>query len=306
MPPSSRLPSHAVHVPTYAELEHYVRAFAAGHFNLLLLLGSPGVGKSRAVRQALAGPFCWIGGQATALGIYVEAYRHRHLPIVLDDVDGLDGNRDGIRVLKALAQTEPRKTLSWLTKTSLLQRAGVPRQFTTTSRLLLIGNAWKTRNADVAALEDRGHLLLFQPTALEVHRHAALWFWDQEVFDFLGDRLHLIAQHSLRSYGHAWELKQAGLNWRQAVLSRFLTGAALAVATLKANPHFTNEAQRVAAFVQSGAGCRATYFRHAKQIQPVQAPLQIALTQTGPPATALPCKDYLNQLRRRFGRLGNG
>ena len=83
-------------------------------------------------------------------------------------------------------------------------------------------------------------------------------------------------------------------------------GAALAVATLKANPHFTNEAQRVAAFVQSGAGCRATYFRHAKQIQPVQTPLKIALTQTGPPATALPCKDYLNQLRRRFGRLGNG
>ena len=63
MPP--RLPSHAVHVPTYAELEHYVRAFAEGHFNLLLLFGSPGVGKSRAVRQALAGPLCWIGGQAT-------------------------------------------------------------------------------------------------------------------------------------------------------------------------------------------------------------------------------------------------
>ena len=137
MPPSTRLPSHAVQVPTYAELEHYVRAFAEGHFNLLLLFGSPGVGKSRAARQALAGPHCWIGGQATALGIYLEAYRHRHLPIVLDDVDGLDGNRDGIRVLKALAQTEPLKTLSWLTKTSLLQRAGVPRQFTTTSRLVV-------------------------------------------------------------------------------------------------------------------------------------------------------------------------
>jgi hypothetical protein len=85
-----------------------------------------------------------------------------------------------------------------------------------------------------------------------------------------------------------------------------LTGAALAVATLKANPNFTSEAQRIAAFVQSGAGCRATYFRHAKQIQPVQAPLKIALTHVGPPATALPCTDHLDELRRRFGRLGNG
>jgi hypothetical protein len=36
----------------------------------------------------------------------------------------------------------------------------------------LIGNDWKTLNADVAALEDRGHVLVFEPTALEVHRQA--------------------------------------------------------------------------------------------------------------------------------------
>jgi hypothetical protein len=58
---------------------------------------------------------------------------------------------------------------------------------------------------------------LFEPTALQVHRQAAA----------LTDHIHLIAQHSLRTYGQAWELKQAGLDWRQAVLSRFLAGPAL-------------------------------------------------------------------------------
>ena len=41
-----------------------------------------------------------------------------------------------------------------------------------TSCVALIGNDWKTLNADVAALEDRGHVLVFEPTALEVHRQA--------------------------------------------------------------------------------------------------------------------------------------
>ena len=85
----------------------------------------------------------------------------------------------------------------------------------------------------------------FEPSPLEVHRQAAGWFWDQEIFDFIADHLHLMMQHSLRAYCHASELKQAGLDWRQAVLGRCLTGVALAVAKLKANPAFGSEDDRV-------------------------------------------------------------
>ena len=306
MPPSNRLPAHAVRVPTYAQLEQYVRAFAAGHLNLLMIFGPPGVGKSRCVRQALGRKVCWISGQATPFGIYLQAYEHRDQPIVLDDVDGLYAHRSGVRLLKALGQTERAKTLSWQSAAPTLERQGIPRQFTTTSRVALIGNDWKTLNADVAALEDRGHLLLFEPSPLEVHRQAARWFWNQEIFNFVANHLHLMAQHSLRTYCHAWELKQAGLDWRQGVLGRCLTGVALAVAKLRANTDFASEAERIRAFVQSGAGCRASYFRHAKKLHPVASSPKIVLTQTTPPLDAVALADHLDHLRRRFGRLGNG
>jgi hypothetical protein len=169
-----------------------------------------------------------------------------------------------------------------------------------------VGNDWKTLNADVTALEDRGHVLVFEPMALEVHRHAASWFWDAEIFDFVANHLHLIAQHSLRTYRHAWELKQAGLDWRQAVLCRYLTGTALVVAGLKADRAFASDAARVRAFVQSAAGCRATYFHHAKKLRAVAAAPKIPLAHTAPPADALPNADHLDQLRKRFGQLGNG
>src|SRR5262249_26702191 len=115
-----------------------------------------------------------------------------------------------------------------------------------------------------------------------------------------------MAQHSLRTYRHAWELKRAGLDWRQGVLCRCLTGAALEVAKLKANRSFASEAERVRAFVQGGAGCRASYFRHAKKLQSATDRPRIKLTQTSPPADGIARVDHLDGLRRRFGRLGNG
>src|SRR5438093_10502952 len=255
------LPSHAVCLTTFAELELYVRAFGVGHLNLLMIFGPPGVGKSRLVRQAIGSNVCWIGGQATPFGIYLQAYEHRHEPIVLDDVDCLYADRLGIRLLKALGQTESTKTVSWQTAAPALKKCGIPRQFTTTSRVALVGNDWRTLNADVAALEDRGHLLLFEPAPVEVHCQAARWFWDQEIFDFVACHLHLMAQHSLRTYCHAWELKQAGLDWRRGVLCRCLTGLALAVAKLKAKPYFVCEVQRDTAYYLEYAVGRDMYLR---------------------------------------------
>jgi hypothetical protein len=181
----------------------------------------------------------------------------------------------------------------------------LPRQFSTTSKVAIIANQWPALNADVAALEDRGHCLHFVPTTPEVHRQAARWFWDQEVFDFVARYLHLIQQHSLRTYVLAWELKKAGLNWRESVLSRFLTGATLEVAKLQSNPSCARENDRVRAFVAAGLGCRATYFNCAKKLRPPGAPL-LKLIRSSPPEPARLGEDIIDRLRRRFGFLGNG
>src|SRR6516165_12816098 len=104
MAASAKMPHHALRLVSYGELEAYVRAFAAGHLNLLLLFGPPGVGKSRAVRRALDPHVGWISGQATPFGIYLEAFAYRDRPLVLDDIDGLYADRSGIRLLKSLCQ----------------------------------------------------------------------------------------------------------------------------------------------------------------------------------------------------------
>jgi hypothetical protein len=306
MAQSKSLPDPVLVVRTYQELERYARAFADGHLNLVLIYGDPGLGKSRCVRQAIGDNACRIDGTATAFGIYLEAYEHRNQPMVLDDVDGLYRDRNGIRLLKALCQTDPVKYLSWQTDSKTLQRRGIPQQFTTTSRVVIIANQWKSLNVDVAALEDRGHLLHFAPAPIEVHHHAAQWFWDQAIFDFVAAHLYLMKSHSLRTYVLAWELKKAGLDWQQGVLGRCLTGVAREVAKFKADPSFASEEDRVRAFVAAGGGCRATYFNHAKKLQPRADVPQLQLIHSAPSANVPVDESFLEKLRRRFGHLGNG
>ncbi|MFO0800928.1 MAG: hypothetical protein U0804_25970 [Gemmataceae bacterium] len=301
---SNSLPAHALRVRTYAELEGFARAFADGHLNLLILCGDPGIGKSQCVRHAVGDRVGWVDGNASAFGIYLRAFEHRGEPIVLDDIDGLYRDRNGVRLLKALCQADREKAVGW--HTDAPDRHGVPRRFTTTSRVAVIANEWRSLNADVAALEDRGHALSFEPAAAEVHRRAADWFWDQDVFDFVADHLHLVAGHSLRTYVLAWELKRAGLDWRRGVLGRCLAGTALTVARLKADPAYPTEEDRVRAFVASGVGCRATYFNHARRLQPAAPRPEIKLARSAPPAPPGPPQGILDLLRRRFGELGCG
>jgi len=242
---------------------------------------------------------------ATPFQIYCEAYKSRGLPLILDDVDGLYRTPDGIRLLKSLAQTEHTKNVCWQTAAPTLDRLKIPRQFTTTSRVAIIINDWRTLNADVAALEDRGHLVSFEPSPWEIHRQAALWFWDEEVFGFIAERLHLVERHSLRTYTKAYELKVAGMDWRSTILSRLVPPAALAVAKLKADPSFATEEERVRAFIQAGLGCRATFFNQAKRLVLTEPVETIVLVNKEPPLPPDQVVDISEILKRR-GRLGNG
>ena len=101
-----------------------------------------------------------------------------------------------------------------------------------------------------------------------------MWFHDQEVFDFISTHLHLITNHSFRTYLLALELKKAQMDWKRTILSRFLSGPLLLVAQLKSDPAIKLESERVKAFREGGGGGRSTYFKYAKKLHAMAAGCQ--------------------------------
>jgi hypothetical protein len=259
-------PHKVLHLTTYQRLEEYLRAFAQGHFHLLILVGAGGLAKSRSVRAALDGKACWIEGNATPFGMYVKLYRHRDEFVVIDDVDALYADRSGVRLLKCLCQTEEEKTVAWHTDARSLERQGIPREFTTRSRVVIISNDWKTLNKNVAALQDRGHAVLFQPSAAEVHAQAGKWFDDREIYEWFAANLHRVREPSLRHYVRARELKAAGMDWTDVLAAEDENKRARLAAELLASDAYGNTAERARAFVEQGGGCRATFFNYRRRL----------------------------------------
>jgi hypothetical protein len=260
-------PHKVLQLTSYQRLEEYLRAFAQGHFHLLILVGSGGLAKSRSVRAVLDGKACWIEGNATPFGMYTKLYRHRDQFVVIDDVDALYADRSGVRLLKCLCQTEEEKAVAWHSDARSLERQGIPREFTTKSRVVIISNEWKTLNKNVGALQDRGHVLLFQPSAAEVHAQAGKWFDDQEIYEWFAAKLHQVREPSLRHYVRARELKAAGMDWTEVLAAEAENPRARLVAELLASNAYDSTAARVKAFVEQGRGCRATFFNYQRQLR---------------------------------------
>lgn len=284
MKTSTGLPAQAIRVPTYGELGNYARAFGDKRFNLLIVAGDPGLGKSQAFKAALGNRARWLEGHASAFGAYRDLYHHRDEPVVLDDVGGLDNDPKWAHLLKCLCQTDRVKTLNWQTDAATLAREDIPRTYTTSSRVCIICNDWRLRNKDVQAVGDRGQFIVFDPSPREVHAQTARWFWDQQVYDFVANHLHLAPRVSMRDYYRAWELKRAGIDWRAVLLGRWAIHPNTATAALLlADPSFKNEEARAVAFVAGGHGCRATYFSHARKVKSAGPPLPPATLAGTPP-----------------------
>jgi len=285
MPISKKRPKTAFVIRDFAMLEQYARKFAEGYFNLLILIGPAGVAKSQTVKQAIGDRALRIEGSASAFGIYCSLYENRDRPIVIDDVDSLYTDRECVRLLKCVCQTDPVKLVQWHTGAAGKGK-DVPREFETTSKVIIIANEWKTLSENVRAVENRGHLLFFEPTAAEVHLKVAEWFWDQEVYDFFGANLHLLPGLSMRHYVQAAELKAAGMEWLDILHREGFAEKTVLVAKVKNDPQYRTENERIAAFKEQGGGGRSTYFSHAKKLigkKRVDVP-QVKLKRTRPPA----------------------
>lgn len=268
-------PREVISLTNYTQLELYLAKFAAGSLGLVLLIGRHGTGKSESVRRSLAGhtdsprrpengstPALFIEGHMQPFGLYRHLWEYRDHPVVLDDLDRLYADPDCVRLLKPLCNTVCQKRLHWLTNITM-NDGGVPASFSTTSRVILIANEWKSLNPNVRALEDRAIILHFDPPNHEVHRRVGEWFDDAEVYDYIAGILDAIPAVSMRHYCKGSQLRQAGLqDWRisllQMVISDSRAGCLLA---LQQDLSIATEKERVDRFVAATGCSRATYFR---------------------------------------------
>lgn len=247
-------------VTTYHELAELVKVFNAGRLEIMIVEGSAGVGKSRTVKQHLpTDGYLWLEGRVSAFMFYQSLKEKADLPVFLDDVDGLLSNKDCINILKCVCQTETRKTVSWHTNANKDEE----KSFETTSKVLVITNDWRALNKHVNAVDDRGLLVRFKPSAGEVHKYIHGVF-DNEVYDFIGEHLALIHEPSIRLYRTASQLKN--LDWKEMLLESFKIKKASWLCALKLRAVQESENTKSKMFAKETGLDPRTYWRTKKEL----------------------------------------
>jgi len=208
-----------IHVTDYDELRNWFTDFAGDSYDIMIVEGSAGTGKSQIARESIKNldpkDYCFLEGRISAVCLYEKLYRHRDQPIYIDDVDGLYADRQCVNLLKCVCQTNADKTVMWNTRGI----KNMPADFTTRSKVCIITNNWRALNKHVGAVEDRGILIPFHPTPYAVHDYVGNnlidcdWF-DDEIFIFIGELLPVINNPSIRHYRNCKQIKNAGRNWR--------------------------------------------------------------------------------------------
>jgi hypothetical protein len=280
-------------VTTYAELEQWVRDFADDDgedaIHVLIIVGNPGLLKSTIVEDMVGEKARWLEGTLSAFELYREAYEHRDKPFVIDDVDELYHDKAAVRLLKCLCQTKPIKRLGWHTATRQLEEKGIPKEFESRSRVCIIANEWRALNKNLGALEDRGVLIQFQPTAAEVHAKAKCA--DKEVYDFIGMNLSLIVEPSIRQYRQAVTMKKKNHDWKNWLLQTWNTDSKMvAMIEVLNDPNITDKRQMESDWIRRTRSSRPTYFRYLQALPPELKAKAAAIPKVKPQAKVNPKK----------------
>jgi len=83
----ARIPSNAIPVHTFVDVDRWLRAWADGHINLEVLLGDPGLAKSQLAERVAGADALYLSGTVSPIGMYINLYRNRGRLVVVDDVD---------------------------------------------------------------------------------------------------------------------------------------------------------------------------------------------------------------------------
>ncbi len=298
-------------VTTYESWREVSRAFAAGKFEVLIACGSAGLSKSYTMRSILDEEAHWITGNASPFQFFCDGwpfsveYRMQTgggaTPgrLVIDDCDQILKERAGLNLLKAYCQTDEEKLIGWNTASKELKNQGIPKQYHFSGQVCVISNDFHALNKHLKAVIDRGLLVICKFSAAEVHHNVGSWWpsikggknaFDRDVYEFIADHLHLIAEPSMRNYLVGAQAKRAGLDWRAILFETFgLSEQHTAAHKIMNDPRLTGE-ERVRAFERSTGLSRATFFRIQGELKGLKAGIPIRVRKR-PPTDEPPLKD---------------
>ena len=264
---------------TYDDLSRTAIPFARGDIPLMILIGSPGVGKSKALQKACVGMPCLsVSGKKSPLDAYIDLHRHIDQPVIFDDVDTLLKDDDGKVLLRQLTETTSVKTVTWGSRTKTLDNLTppVPRLFHTRSHVCLITNKWRSAGI-FEAIESRAVLFEFKPWWSEAYQYAGTWFHDQEILDFVHAHLGQMQNPDLRVLNHAVTLRKIGQDWK-ALFDSFMVGGGGRATKRRSQAEIERllaidapMEERVRMYEKGGFGDRATFFRHKKELEQIKS-----------------------------------
>lgn len=278
-------------VQEYDELRDFLTAFAKGHYDLLVLLGDAGTGKSeearRMLQRTLGDKWGLLTGYHTDLDLYKQLCRYRYYPVAMDDIDPLFDGPVKTAILKAVCDTRPVKRIEWgSTHRAFDDDDGLPNSFESISRVLIVANDLKKLTKDLGAILDRGPIIRFQPGAMNLHVQVAIggWFDDNEVFREIGKYLYLMVHPSFRFYVVARANKRAGLDWKDILLRQLVSDPddsklVLAAKIMNDPSHKTPKEQEEAFMAHQDGGAQATWFRKKREIKEKRGDIDMAVVE---------------------------
>ena len=335
-------PESAHIVRDYATLKEIAQKFAAGEIKLLILLGGPGKGKGQIVKRAMQaqaptsddqflqalsvslenilarldpdatrqpdppnlGPCLYVKGGISPISFHIAAYRHRDAPICIDDADAFFADARLREQTKHITETDKYKLMAHRTLSKELVAEGVPQEFWTTSPVCIIRNKWDSADSINQAIESRGTVIVFEPSWAEAYSYIGSWFWDQEIYDYLWERLPLLREPDIRLVRKAYDLKLAnipGLPWQTVIHRHFADAAHALVAEYlrKDIQEFDSEEQRIDAWSAAvkardpkAPASRATWHRYRDKVEELiwsaRKPERIVLERNAPPEELRP------------------
>ncbi|MEN7981825.1 MAG: hypothetical protein ABFQ65_00050 [Nanoarchaeota archaeon] len=228
-------------IKTYKELEFFLKMFRNGNAELLIVESRGGLGKSRLTEKMLKDKvYLRILSHITPMQFYILGYKFKDLPIVIDDCDGLLSNDQNISLLKMFCETRETKRVSWLSTTGALKEQGVPMNYETQSKVLILTNDFQNLSKKVGALQDRGWHISFDPTHKEIlnrikqiKKFCSLNLSENEineVYDLI-EKYSSVGQFSLRTFVKGLflykECKNTETNWKEILLQEMKVNSKL-------------------------------------------------------------------------------